>query len=273
MKILVIFTCFNRKDKTENCIHTLVDGNPDLEFTIIAVDDNSTDGTKQLLNKMKTSYDLHLIEGEGNLYYSGGMRIGMEYALKTVDQNYDYVLMINDDVSFIKHGIEMSAKQSMEQNNAIIVGAMRNTEGKLSYSAIKYIKGIKYEKVPIENWRENADTFNANCVLIPYQIFKKVGVIDKYYIHSLGDFDYGLQLKKDGYNMHVTKEYVGICNDNSNLNTWSDKTLTIKERIKKKEDIKGAPTKQWFYFLRKNFNLFIAIKGTITPFIRIILKR
>lgn len=273
MRILAIFTCFNRKEKTENCIHTLVEGNPDLDFTIIAVDDNSTDGTKQVLNKMKTSYDIHLIEGNGKLYYSGGMRMGMEYALKTIDQGYDYMLMLNDDVSFIEHKIEMLVEQSMEQDNAIIVGAMMDDDGKLSYSAIEYTKGIKYKKIPIENWEKNADTFNANCVLIPFQVFKKIGTIDKYYIHSLGDFDYGLMIKKNGYKIHTSKEYVGICNINSNLNTWSDKALKIKERIKKKEDIKGAPTKQWFYFLRKNFNLFIAIKGAITPYIRIILKR
>ena len=45
------------------------------------------------------------------------------------------------------------------------------------------------------------------------------------------------------------------------------------ERIKRKESIKGAPTKQWFYFLNKNFGVFSAIKGSVTPFVRIIIGK
>ena len=53
MRVLAVFTCYNRKEKTKTCIETLVNGNPSCEFSFIAVDDNSTDGTSDMLKKKK----------------------------------------------------------------------------------------------------------------------------------------------------------------------------------------------------------------------------
>lgn len=273
MKVLVIFTCFNRRKKTENCIVTLALGNPNCKLTFVVVDDGSTDGTREMLRELRSEYDIHLIEGTGNLYYSGGMRTGMSYALARLKDDYNYLFICNDDVDFHGNCIESMIRQSAEMQNAAIVGAMQSSSDKQSYGAVKYIKGTKYRTLSVKEWDVEADTFNANGVLIPYDAFKKIRSIDAHYIHSLGDFDYGLTLKRNGYKIYSSKYYVGICENNSATGTWRDISLTRKERIKKKENVKGAPTKQWFYFLKKNFGLRVAIKGCITPYIRILIGR
>lgn len=274
LRVLVIFTCFNRKEKTESCIRTLVEGNSEYELTFLVVDDNSTDGTVQLLNEMKKEFDIHILQGSGGLFYSGGMRLGMEFALENFEaREYDYLLMINDDVIFFEKCISKMINQSGKQNGSIVVGATCNAENQLSYSAIKYIRGIRYQKVECSEWNTPVDTFNANCVLIPYSTFVKAGCIDSNYVHSLGDFDYGLHLRKMGNHIYVSKEYVGQCENNSIDGTWRDTSLSRIERIKRKENIKGAPTKQWFYFLKKNFGMNRAIVGSITPFMRILIKK
>lgn len=273
MKILVIFTCHNRKEKTENCIKTLVKGNLECEFTIIAVDDDSKDGTWEMLDAMRQEYHIRLLRGNGNLFYSGGMRKGMEYALNELGERYDYLLIVNDDVLFYAGCVKKMIRQSEEQGGSVIVGAMCDHGGHISYSAVKYIKGIKYQVLEIKEWEINADTFCANCVLIPYEAFQKVGIMDRYYIHSLGDFDYGLSLKRAGYPIHVSREYAGICEDNPRAGGWQDTTLSRIDRIRKKENIKGVPTRQWFYFLKKNFGLLTAVRGCVTPYIRILTGR
>lgn len=40
------------------------------------------------------------------------------------------------------------------------------------------------------------DTFNANCVLLPFGTFKRQLVIDSHYMHILGEFNYGLEMKR-----------------------------------------------------------------------------
>lgn len=273
MEILVILTCYNRREKTENCIRSLVESNPDYSFTFIIVDDNSGDGTREVIEKMKTEYDIFLLQGEGNLFYSGGMRLGMQYALDCFECLFAYLLMVNDDVIFYQGCITRLVLQSREQGEAVIVGTTSDEKGRLTYGAIKYVRGIKYRVMGIDEWFVNADTFNANCVLVPYSIFRETGALDPHYVHSLGDFDYGLSIKRKGYFIYPSKEYAGACEGNSNKNTWTDTTLRRLERIRRKEAVKGAPLKQWFYFLRKNFGVFTAIKASCTPYIRILLGK
>lgn len=273
MKVAVIFTCFNRKSKTIDCIQRIVNSNPSCRFSFIVTDDGSTDGTHIALEKLKKKYDITVLEGDGNLFYSGGMHMGMEYLKNKHDQKYEYVLLINDDVYFYPHSIETMISQSKEQKDAVIVGAIQNEKGSLSYGAIKYLHGIKYRYLTIKEWYKPADTFNGNCVLIAYIWFNIVKTMDNIYRHSLGDFDYGLSLKRSGAKIYSSKEYIGMCNRNTIKNTWLDKSLGKLERIKKKEDLKGAPIKQWFYFLKKNFGILTAIKSSLTPYIRIFLNR
>lgn len=273
MNIIVIFTCHNRKDKTETCIHTLVSGNPACRFTFVVVDDNSTDGTAELLERLKSKHDIRVLHGNGSLFYSGGMRLGMEYTLEQCGQAYDYMLMVNDDVVFFQNAIEKLVAQSREQDNAIIAGAMCDDIGQLSYSAVKYIRGIRCRNMQISEWEDSADTFCANCVLVPYHAFRKTGVMDAVYTHVMGDFDYGMMLKHNGFGIHVSKEYAGYCSNNPTANTWGDTSLGRWERIKKKENTKGLPAGEWFYFLRKNFGLATAIVKSCTPYIKILLGK
>lgn len=274
MNILVIMTCFNRKDKTEECIKSLSKGNSNLNFTFIVVDDNSQDGTVNMLEELQKIYTIHIIKGDGNLYYSGGMRMGMDYALNNLDGLFDYFLMINDDVEFFESCIERMLSQ-IQTNKSVIVGVTCDQEKRLTYGAIKYIKNnsIKYRKVDITEFDLECDTFNANCVLIPYSALKKIGSIDSRYIHALGDFDYGFSLKKNGYIIKTSDRYVGYCDNNSVENTWQDQNLPVIKRIRLKENPKGAPIKYWFYFLHKNFGLVPALVYCVSPFIKIILKR
>lgn len=275
MKILGILACYNRKDKTKNCIKSLVEGNPGSKFTFVAVDDDSTDGTGALLEELAKCdrYEIHVIKGTGTLFYSGSMCAGMKYALENLQIEYDYCLLLNDDVRFYRGCVDKMIIQSQIQNNSVIVGATCDARGNLSYSAVKYVRGIHYKKMEIDQWNSPADTFNANCVLIPYPTFKHLGPMDSYFVHSLGDFDYGLELTRHGYSIYVSKEYVGQCDNNSNKNTWLDCSLSRGERFRRKESLKGAPAKQWFYFLKKHWGIVAAIKGSVTPYIRIFLQR
>ena len=82
-KVLGLMTCFNRKYKTKNSIETLIKGNPNLEISFLVVDDNSTDGTKEEIEKIPK---VEVISGNGSLFYSGGMRNAIENAKQKQDR-------------------------------------------------------------------------------------------------------------------------------------------------------------------------------------------
>lgn len=268
-RVLGLMTCFNRKNETIRAIKDLITGNPDVTFHFLIVDDNSSDGTKDALLKIP---EVTVFSGNGSLFYSGGMHLIMEEALR-MPKIFDYCLLFNDDVHFYPHVIEEMIKQN---NNGILVGATCNNEGQLSYGGV--IKTSKLRpSFKIINWTSsranNCDTFNANCVLIPWEIFLNLGSIDPIYTHSLGDFDYGFSAIKKGYSISVFDKYVGICCDNPIKNSWRDISLNSLVRFKKKESPKGLPRKEWFYYLKKNYSLFTAIVYSVIPYIKILIGK
>ena len=78
-RVLGIFTCYNRREKTISCLKNLMQNNSSIEFFFVAVDDGSTDGTNESLALYK---NVQIILGSGHCYYSGGMRLGIKEAKK-----------------------------------------------------------------------------------------------------------------------------------------------------------------------------------------------
>lgn len=274
MKICVILTCFNRKRKTLNCIKGLASKNPNICFDFIVTDDNSSDGTVEALQQLP--YRMEILNGNGNLFWCGGMRKGIDKFLANKNSKYKYVLLVNDDVEFFDNAISKLVSQNNDRNNTVVVGATCDRNGNITYGVQKqqhHLHENTNQLLDVSDTQVEGDTFNANCVLIPTDILKKVGNIDKHYTHGLGDFDLGYKIKRLGYHIVSSHEYVGICEKNEVKNTWLDPTLPRLERIKKKESPKGSPFKEIFYFYRINYGLKYAIVRSVFPYIKILLRK
>ena len=267
--VLGLMTCYNRKEKTLRALENLIRGNTEIEFSFIVADDGSSDGTYEEMQKIPQT---KVIRGTGDWFYSGGMRAVIEEA-KNDANRYDYCLFFNDDVDFFESAIE---KLCEKEKNVIWVGPTSDEDGKLSYGGV--IKASKWRPNPKiimadDLMGKECDTFNANCVLIPWEIFIKLDNIDRVYTHSMGDFDYGFSAKRKGYVLKVSNEFVGVCPDNPVGVSWRNTELSRKERLRRKESPKGLPTKEWFYYLKKNYNYGTAVVYSIIPFLRIVLKK
>lgn len=270
VNVLAIATCFNRCQITKKSIESLICNNPKINFTFVIVDDNSSDGTKEMLSQYQC---VNIIEGNGELFYSGGMRKGIE-AAKRHKEIFDYCMLFNDDVSFFDYAIERMIAVFPFQEADIIIGATCDRNGKVTYAGVskdswfvprcRLIFSDKEELMPCE-------TFNANCVLIKYPVFMKLDNIDPVYTHNMGDFDYGFQAHRQGYKLYVSNFFVGICEKTTTEGSWRDRTLSRKERLKIKNINKGTPNKAWFHYLKKNYNLMTAVVYSITPYVRILM--
>lgn len=273
MNITVIFTCFNRKEKTVKCMKSLVEENKGYQLKFIVVDDNSSDGTKDVIEELcyKTIY----LHGDGNLFWSGGMRKGIEYYLNHSETS-DYVLLVNDDVEFYPGIIDHLIERSKAGENAVVVGATCDLQGVFSYGAMKLIiprkTDLYYQVQPTKDLIE-CDTFNCNCVLFPANIMRNVGNLDPVYRHALADLDYGFEVRRHGYKILSSEDYIGVCNKNSNIGTWRDCTLSRIERLKKKESVKGSPAREWFHFMKKNFGILAAVRYSLSPYLRILIGK
>lgn len=266
--------CHNRKYKTMQAVTSLAEGSPHIDFAFFIVDDHSTDGTREALLELKPRYDIRILPGNGSLFYSKSMNLAMDYLKKQGGRNFQYVLLFNDDVCFYPEAVEKMIRQSKEHGQAVIAGSTIDHKGIQSYGAVKYMDhSIRYKMLPPGEDGVLADTFNGNCVLVPWEVFVRHESMDPSYAHSMGDFDYGMMLKEQRVAIYGSKEYVGRCESNPAAGTWLDPSLSFFSRIRKKESRKGLPLRDWFHYLKKYFGLKTALWHSITPYVKILIHR
>lgn len=270
--VTVIFTCYNRKEKTAAFIKSIQDDR--LHLSYVVTDDGSTDGTAADLSRLSgLGYDITTVHGDGKLYWCGGMRKAISHILESKKKT-EYYVFANDDVVVFDNALYEMIVQSTKHENAVVVGTTCDHDGNLTYGGIRYHKhGIKYDTVDVTNENLACDSFNCNLVLIPASVFEEMGNFDEHFTHAMGDFDYGLRIKRAGHPIESTRRYVGICERNPLKKTWADTNLSRRERFRLKESPKGLPFREWFYFLRKNFGLGTALVRSVTPYVKILLGK
>lgn len=271
-KIAVLLTTYNRCDMTVRCIKSLYENNENIDFRFVVVDDNSSDDTVAELLKLPVR--IKVMNGDGQLYWNGGMRMAMSFALRSAEK-LQYVLLVNDDVVFEKNAINKLVERMSLSGADVIVGATSDDNGNMSYGGVMKTSNVfaKFKMLEPSEEYIQCDTFNCNCVLMTGKAFKEAGTLDKYYKHSMGDYDYGMHIRKLGMTVISSSQYVGHCNDNKADGSWRDTSLTRKERLELKEGTKGLPFKDWFYFVKKNYGVLPALYHSITPYVRIMLKK
>lgn len=272
VKLAVIMTCYNRRDTTLTCLRALYQQTE--AFDVYLTDDDSSDGTSEAV---KTNYpQVHLLKGNGNLYWVGGMRLAFAEAMQ---KGYEYYLWLNDDTLIESDVIErlLAIHRDLSERdrpNSIVVGSTKDPQtGKPTYGgSIKSKRWYsnKFEFLEPSGVLQECDTMYGNCVLIPDSVARKVGNLDAAFIHSLGDLDYGLRARKLGCSIWVAPGYVGICSKNSIRNSWADSDLPLSERLKKVVQVKGFPLKPWTIFCQRHSGLFWFIYWFL-PYIRAII--
>lgn len=261
MKIAILLTVHNRKDTTLRCLEQLQNqSNSTYLIDIFLTNDGCTDGTPEAIHK--TYPHIHIINGNGKLFWNRGMYLAWKTASK---KSYDYYIWLNDDTILLPNAIDNLITSSKEKNNSsIIVGCICADDLK----TITYGGRIKKRLHSPSSTLKEVETFNGNLVLIPRNVYEKIGFNDPFFSHSFGDFEYGLRAQKHGIKSYQTNMFLGICNRHAELPKWCNKKYKLKERIKHLYSPTGYPPKEVFYFESKYYNIFIAIFHCITLHIR-----
>lgn len=225
--IAILVPVFNRLDQTRNCLKILADQNKSAFFsnndifTIIA-DDGSTDGTSDYV---KANYpEIIVLHGNGNLWWSGSMNLGIKYALDKLA--CDFILLWENDIMPLPNYFNNLQSILTERNenqiicskiyykvNAAVIFAM----GGIFNSRTGYKKLIGRQENDAEEFQQAkvVDWFCGQGILIHKTVFEKIGYFDeKNFPQYHGDADFALRAKKAGF-INIVYPQLKITNDTS----------------------------------------------------------
>jgi|688.fasta_scaffold194887_2 GT2 family glycosyltransferase len=213
VKVYIIIPVHNRKAITLQCLDNLQSLGILDKHKIIVVDDGSQDGTATAINNLYPS--IIILTGDGNLWWTGAIKLGMEYAYR---QGADYFIWLNDDTFPLSGTIEGLINACQVQSYRMIVSAQCYTTADLtvpSYGAVQKVAG---NLVPSHTTTDEiivGDAVSGNLVCLPRSVIKDIGYPAANQYPQYGDVPYTYKAKKWGYNIQAYGAYKAICMPNT----------------------------------------------------------
>ncbi len=210
-KIAIIIPVHNRRDVTLGCLKQLREINrTGFETEIVLIDDGSTDGTSEAV--ARDYPETTIIKGDGNLWWSGGINKGFEYALK---HHFDFVYTINDDIIFFPNTLQFLYDTLKKTEDAACSSAFLNDKGLIACAGFG-VKGL-FSKYICTMSGDNpkdyrgkileSETLSSKSCLIPRQLIQDTGFYDyKNLPQCYCDWDYFLRAKKKEYSLLVNMD-------------------------------------------------------------------
>ncbi|WP_256010002.1 glycosyltransferase family 2 protein [Desertivirga xinjiangensis] len=255
MKLGILLTTFNRKQKTLSCLNSIYRQKlpANVSFDIHLTDDGSADRTAEAV---KFHYPaVHVYHGTGSLFWAGGMRNSWRKALAG---DYDYYLLLNDD-TVLKDGALTTLLQYNENSAspAICVGATCDENGKITYGGKKLRSRLFLKSQTIHSDSDflDCDLGNANIMLVPAEVVRKIGILSDSFTHGIADYDYTLKAKKAGFKVVTAPGFLGTCIHDHGKN-WKTSDVSLKDRIKYLMSPKGLAYHEYLGFIKYHFPLY-----------------
>lgn len=258
IRIAVLMTCFNRKQKTLECLRALAASSclQQVQMSGVLFDDGSTDGTADAVRSLFPW--VQVIVGNNNLFWCRGMHKAFEVAMR---DNYDYYLWLNDDTLLYPDAVArlLECEDALRQRQGrpvIVVGSTVDpVAGHLTYGGENQASKWRlttFSRVVPSAAPQRCDSMNGNLVLIPSMVAQATGNLDTAFEHAMGDTDYALRTRRLGYEVWVAPGISGTCGHNSPMGTYMDTSISMYRRWKQMMSRKGLPWRSWLTLTRRH---------------------
>lgn len=211
MDLSIIIVNFNTKGLIIDCLKSIEEESSKLDTEVIVVDNNSSDGSKEALAKLKIkNYKLKVIFNNENSGYAKASNQGIKIS------KGKYILLLNSDTLVHKNSLGSLVEFARKTSDAGVVGSkLLNIDGSLQSSCynfptirnaiLEYFfgkKGLFDKYAPKGNDSVTVNALVGASFLITPEARKKVGILDERYWAYFEDIDYCRQVWKNGLKVY-----------------------------------------------------------------------
>jgi GT2 family glycosyltransferase len=174
-KASVIIVTYNHCKYIGNCLNSVLKNNP---LEVIMVDNGSTDGTIELIEKEFPN--VKLIKSGKNLGYGGGNNLGVKYA------KGEYIVILNPDTKVDENGLKELLKPFERYDNIITTpkvllydGKKINTAGLIChFTGLSFVRGLYKDKNEL-NKEEFIGGIAGECFAVKKEDYLKIRGFDE----------------------------------------------------------------------------------------------
>jgi GT2 family glycosyltransferase len=204
-EIFIVIPVHDRKNYTQNCLQSLKEQSKN-SFSVIVVDDGSTDGTEDMIKDL--FHETIILKGNGKLWWTAATNLGVKYALSN---GAGYVLTLNNDTILSENYLENMLHWAARKPDALL-GSLA-----FDFRTKQPIYGGE-----IVNWKKASSQFLLDTIapgnlkglyqvthflgrglLIPSKVFERIGLFDeKHFPHYLADYDFTHRAARNGFELY-----------------------------------------------------------------------
>jgi len=216
--IFIVIPVHNRKNLTRNCLISLFKQKYRY-FEAIVVDDGSTDGTSEMIQKEFP--EVVLLKGDGKLYWTRATNLGVEKALQDAKER-DYILTLNNDIVikpvYLNKLVDSAKRFPKSLIGSIAVNAKDGrtvVDGgvRINWLTAKFRNlgnGRRYRELINNNSPiQSVDVLPGRGTLIPVKVFKEIGLYNARKLPHYGaDYELSIRAKRRGYCLLINYQTV-----------------------------------------------------------------
>jgi len=200
-----------------------------IENKVIIVDDGSTDGTGEML--AKEFPQVIVIPGDGNLFWTAAINMGIRHALKAGAQ---YIMTLNNDTVASEDLLEKMMHWAKQKPDCLLGAFDIDAVSKKPYYGGETMNwAMAKSRYLLDELEESeyhglheVSLFPARGLLIPRKVFETVGLFAENLLpHYIADYDFTHLARRNGFKVY--------CNYDAKLYTYPEEGGDIKIRKRK----------------------------------------
>lgn len=272
-KVAVLVTARNCRDRLlaalESCFIQIDEmKNEDVyAFEVYLLDAESKDGTSEAVSGKFPAVRLTRAEAEGE--WNHGLRLLWDIAAA---DRPDFYIWLDPEIDLAKGALACLMRNSeLLGHKALIVGTVSDVDGTSCVCGGRNREGriiVPDPVLPVP-----CMTFDGKLVLIPENVYRRLGSLDPVFRCRYADRDYGCRAHKAGVTQVAAPGILAKFSSARPLPVWRDAAYSLKQRYLALDTPEGCPLKEKFIYDLRSVGLLAAVGRSLSTGLRVLFPK